>query len=181
MVEMWQKKSKKQALLVQILGQLCKKWEDAAEGALCRTVKLRIGIVLGKGGGALPQLVGLHQKYIGGRIASGKQGISWIHIEDLIRAIRFVMDNSEISGPVNLTSPNWVTQSVFAKSIDKAIGKKNLFFIPKFALDIVLGERAIIVWGGQKVRPQRLMAVGFTCNFTEIDHALEDLLTIKEG
>ncbi|MBX7243151.1 MAG: TIGR01777 family oxidoreductase [Bacteroidia bacterium] len=157
------------------MGNLCKSWEDAAQKARCRSVQLRIGVVLGRGGGMIKEITPIYKMHIGGKFASGKQGMSWIHITDLIRAIHFIIENENISGPVNLSAPVWVSQAAFSKSLDKALGKWNPFFIPKFALDIVFGERSILFWGGQKAIPKKLLTAGFRFQFPEIEPALKEI------
>lgn len=156
------------------MGTLCNQWEAASQNAGIRTVQMRIGVVLGKGGGALQEMLPLYKKHIGGILATGKQGFSWIHIADLIKAMRFLMDSPTISGPVNLTT-NWLTQADFSKALEKALDKRNPFFVPKFVLNLILGERSILVWGGQKAIPNILKEAGFSYQFATIDAALNDI------
>lgn len=157
------------------MADVCKEWEESGKGAQCRTVFMRIGVVLGKDGGALPKLLPLYKWNVGGKLASGKQGFSWIHIQDIVKAIQFLLQNDKIEGPVNLTAPQWVTQGDFSKALDSVLGRKNIFTVPKFMLNLVLGERAIIVWGGQKVPPTQLLTAGFQFDFPEISLALKNL------
>ncbi len=159
------------------MGSLCKQWEDASKDANCRTVLLRTGIILGKKGGAMAQMVPIYKMCIGGTFANGKQGFSWMHLTDWVAAIRFLIENEKVSGPVNLVAPKYPTQHEFSKALDKAVGRKNLFIIPKFVLDIIFGERSILFWGGQKVVPKKLLDAGFVFQYPELDAALKNLVT----
>lgn len=157
------------------MAQLCRQWEEAAAGAGVRTVIARIGVVLGKGGGMIAQIAPLYKYHIGGRLGNGKQGLSWIHLDDLLSAILFCMENEQLEGVVNMVAPKWLPQAEFSKAMDKAMHKWNPFFVPKFALNLILGERAIIVWGGQKVVPARLAQAQFTYRYPEIGLALKEI------
>lgn len=158
------------------MGSLCKKWEEAAEGAMCRTVLLRTGVILGKNGGAMAEMLPIYKMCIGGRFANGKQGFSWMHLTDWVAAIRFLMEKEDVLGAVNLVAPKYPTQAEFSKALDKALGRKNLFIIPKFALDIIFGERSILFWGGQKVVPKKLLDAGFVFQFPDLQGALANLV-----
>ncbi len=157
------------------MGNLCREWEEEAKKVNCRNVQLRIGIVLGRGGGMIKEITPIYKMHIGGKFSSGTQGLSWIHITDLIRAIHFIIENENISGPVNLSAPVWVTQSAFSKTLDKVLGKWNPFVIPKFVLDIVFGERSVLFWGGQKATPKKLIKAGFQFQFPELEPALREI------
>ncbi len=162
---------------VDFMGRLCTEWEEASKPAQCRTIQLRIGIVLGKGGGIIQEITPIYNMHLGGVIASGKQGIAWIHIEDLVRAIHFIIEDKNISGPVNLVAPYWVSQATFSAGLEKTIGKWNPFFIPAFALKMILGEKAILLWGGQKVKPTKLLNAGFLFKYNELEAALHQIYT----
>ena len=161
------------------LAQLARDWEEeawkAGEGGR-RVVVTRFGIVLGEKGGALGQMIPLFQKYLGGPMGSGKQWFSWIHIEDLTRAFLFLMDHPEISGPVNVTSPNPVQNKTLARALGKAMHRPSFFSAPGFMLKLILGEFGSVLLEGQRVIPQKLLKGGFQFRYPEIDQALENIL-----
>lgn len=158
------------------MGSLCKQWEEAAQGTDVRTVLLRTSVILGKNGGAMAEMLPIYKMCIGGRFASGKQGFSWMHLTDWVAAIRFLIENETISGAVNLVAPKYPTQNEFSNALDKALGRKNIFIIPKFALDIIFGERSILFWGGQKVVPKKLLDAGFVFQYPDLQAALANLV-----
>jgi len=161
------------------LAEVSRDWEkEAAEARKsgCRVVLTRFGIVLGEGGGALGQMVPLFRKYMGGPLGSGRQWFSWIHLEDLTRAFLFLLEHSEISGPVNFTAPNPVRNRELAKAIGETLGKPSFLPAPGFMLKMVLGEFGSVLLEGQKVIPQRLLKSGFQFHHPEIGEALRDIL-----
>lgn len=158
------------------LAEVCRQWEAAAAGAKCRTVIARIGIVLGKEGGALPQLKSIYKKWLGGRLGSGQQGFSWIHIDDLVGAIRFAALNDSLQDPINLVSPQPLSQSKFSEALASAMHVMDLAFAPKWLLNRIFGKRGIMLWGGQFVRPQRLLDAGYSFRHPELKAALKGLV-----
>ncbi len=164
------------------LAQLGRDWEKEAREAEkkgCRVVITRFGIILGKEGGALGQMIPLFRKYLGGPLGSGNQWFSWVHIEDLTRAFLFLLEHFEISGPVNFTAPNPVRNRELAKAIGKAMGRPSSLPAPGFMLKLVLGEFGSILLEGQRVIPQRLLKSGFQFRYPEIEKALQQI--IREG
>lgn len=157
-------------------AQVVNIWEEEALKAKCRTVLLRIGLVLGKDGGAMDKLLPLYKFYLGGKIGSGKQGFPWIHIDDIVGAIRFMLDNESASGPVNLVGPEMVDQQGFSKALAKATGTFDILPVPAFAMRMILGSRANLLLGGQKVIPGKLKAYGYSFAFPELAGALKDLV-----
>ncbi len=167
------------------LGELSRLWEAEALKAQdlgVRVVVTRFGVVLGRNGGALSQMAPLFKKFIGGPIGSGVQWFSWIHQADLARAFRFIQENPQISGPVNLTAPNPVRNRDLARALGRALHRPSFMPTPEFMLRLVLGEFADTLLTGQKVLPKRLLDAGFNFNFPTIEKALADLLSngIKE-
>ncbi|CAM3081317.1 TIGR01777 family oxidoreductase [Sporolactobacillus spathodeae] len=161
------------------LSHLSYQWEQAARKAEqfgVRTVYARFGIVLGKVGGALPLLNLPYRFFIGGKIASGKQWLSWIHIDDLVRLVVFIIDNQEIKGPVNFTSPNPTTMQLFGKTQAKVMKRPYWLSVPEPIIKIMLGEKSLIVTKGQRVLPQKALNAGFHFHFDTLDAALVDLL-----
>jgi uncharacterized protein (TIGR01777 family) len=140
-----------------------------------RTVKLRTGLVLDPTGGALGKMLPIFRFGLGGKLSNGKQWWSWITLHDQIRAIAFLLEN-KISGPVNMTSPNPVTNSEFTAGLARALHRPALFPVPALALKIVLGGFSSEVLGSKKVMPQALTEAGFTFDYPHISSALEKLV-----
>lgn len=158
------------------LAAVCREWESAADLAGdVRTVKLRTGLVLDPTGGALGKMLPLFRFGLGGKLSNGKQWWSWITLHDQIRAIAFLLEN-QVSGPVNMTSPNPVTNSEFTAGLARAMHRPALFPVPAFALKIVLGGFSSEVLGSKKVMPQVLTEAGFTFDYPHISSALEKLV-----
>ena len=158
------------------LAAVCREWESAADLAGdVRTVKLRTGLVLDPTGGALGKMLPIFRFGLGGKLSNGKQWWSWITLHDQIRAIAFLLEN-KVSGPVNLTSPNSVTNSEFTAGLARALHRPALFPVPALALKIVLGGFSSEVLGSKKVMPQALTEAGFTFDYPHISSALEKLV-----
>jgi len=158
------------------LAAVCREWESAADLAGdVRTVKLRTGLVLDPTGGALGKMLPIFRFGLGGKLSNGKQWWSWITLHDQIRAIAFLLEN-KVSGPVNLTSPNPVTNSEFTAGLARAMHRPALFPVPAIALKIVLGGFSAEVLGSKKVMPQALTEAGFTFDYPHISSALEKLV-----
>ncbi len=158
------------------LAAVCREWESAADLAGdVRTVKLRTGLVLDPTGGALGKMLPIFRFGLGGKLSNGKQWWSWITLHDQIRAIAFLLEN-KVSGPVNLTSPNPVTNSEFTAGLARAMHRPALFPVPALALKIVLGGFSSEVLGSKKVMPQALTEAGFTFDYPHISSALEKLV-----
>jgi len=158
------------------LAAVCHEWEAAADLAGdVRTIKLRTGLVLDPTGGALGKMLPLFRFGLGGKLSNGKQWWSWITLHDQIRAIAFLLEN-KVSGPVNLTSPNPVTNSEFTAGLARAMHRPALFPVPTLALKIALGGFSAEVLGSKKVMPQVLTEAGFTFDYPHISSALEKLV-----
>jgi len=158
------------------LAAVCREWEAAADLASnTRVVKIRTGLVLEPTGGALGRMLPLFRFGIGGKLGSGKQWWSWITLHDQIRAICHLLE-SEISGPVNLTSPNPVTNQEFTAALARALHRPALLPVPGFALKIALGGFSTEILGSKKVLPQALLDSGFTFDYPHITSALDELV-----
>jgi len=158
------------------LAAVCREWEGAADlaGAV-RTVKLRTGLVLDPTGGALGRMLPLFRFGLGGKLGSGKQWWSWITLHDVVRAITFALEK-DISGPVNLTSPNPVTNQEFTAALARALNRPALFPAPAIALKIALGGFSSEVLGSKKVMPTALTSSGFQWDYPHISTALQVLV-----
>jgi uncharacterized protein len=160
------------------LAKLCVDWENEAKKAEksgVRVVNMRTGMVLDKNEGAFPKLSLPFKLFAGGYMGSGKQYISWIHINDAINLYMFALDDYFISEPLNVTAPNPVTNKQFCKSLGKALHRPCWAVIPGFALKIAGGELAESLLHGQRVIPQKALDHHFKFEFTDLDSALKDL------
>ena len=160
----------------EFLSAVCREWEAAADLATgVRTVKIRTGLVLDPTGGALGRLLPLFRLGIGGKLGSGKQWWSWITLHDEIKAIIHCL-NTDISGPVNLTSPNPVTNQEFTGTLARALHRPALFPVPGIALKILVGGFASDILGSAKVLPKALQDSGFVWDYPHLTTALEALI-----
>jgi uncharacterized protein (TIGR01777 family) len=158
------------------LAAVCREWEAAADLAGdVRTVKIRTGLVLDPTGGALGRMLPLFRFGLGGKLGNGKQWWSWITLHDHLRAIEFLMENDQISGAVNLTSPNPVTNQEFTSALARALRRPALFPAPAFALKAALGGFSTEILGSKKVLPGVLQDAGFNFDFPHIGPALDAL------
>jgi uncharacterized protein len=161
------------------LGEVAWNWEAEALKAQdlgVRVVITRFGIVLGKAGGALDQMVPMFKKFLGGRLGSGLQWFSWMHQQDQARAFLFIQEHPEISGPVNFTAPNPVRNRDLTKALGQVLHRPTFAAAPEFMVRLVMGEFADSLLTGQKVFPKRLLDAGFKFTFPTIEGALQDLL-----
>lgn len=158
------------------LAAVCREWEGAADLAGdVRTVKLRTGLVLDPTGGALGRMLPLFRFGLGGKLGSGKQWWSWITLHDLVRAIVFALEHP-ISGPVNLTTTNPVTNQEFTAALARAMNRPALFPAPAIALKIALGGFSSEILGSKKVMPNVLSDAGFVWDYPHITNALTALV-----
>ncbi|MEP4889344.1 MAG: TIGR01777 family oxidoreductase [Aliiglaciecola sp.] len=158
--------------------ELCTTWERLAldiETDTTRVCILRTGIVLAENGGALEKMELPFKLGLGGPIGSGEHYMSWIHIDDMVRGIMHLIDNSDCSGIYNLTAPYPVTNKVFSTTLAKALHRPCILFTPKIALKLAMGEMADLLIYGQRVIPMRLQESGFQFKFAKIEDAFADL------
>ncbi len=161
------------------LAEVCQQWEAATEPVETmgvRRVVIRSGLVLDDDGGALPRLVLPFKLFGGGPIGSGEQYYPWIHLEDVIGAIRFLMEKArEARGPFNLSAPNPVTNREMGKALGRVLNRPFWLPAPAFALRLGLGEVSKLVLAGQRMVPSRLLAAGYSFQFPTLEGALRDL------
>ena len=160
------------------LARLCKTWESEALKAKddTRVVIFRFGIVLGKNGGALQSMLLPFKLGLGGTIGNGSQYFSFVHIEDLKNAFKFVVENENLNGAFNLGAPRPTTNKGLTKALGKTLNRPTLFPVPHFVLNLIYGEGASVLTDGQSMIPQRLEENGFRFQFKTIEETIENLL-----
>ncbi len=162
------------------LASVCRQVESSAEefeklGVRC--VAIRTGVVLGRGGGALPKLILPFRLYLGGHLGTGRQWFSWINLDDEVAAVRFLMENENLRGAFNLTAPQPVTMKEFCQILGKILNRPAWVNVPAFAARLALGEMADeMLLSGQRVLPARLPAAGFKFKYPDLEKALSDII-----
>jgi hypothetical protein len=166
------------------LAELCQQWEAAAQPAVeagIRVIHLRFGVVLGPGAGALAGIAPLFKIGLGGRLGSGRQWMSWVSLTDAIAAIAFALRTPSIQGPINLTSPNPVTNSQFTLTLARALHRRAILPVPAFILRLALGEMADeALLSSARAFPSKLTTAGFQFKYPAIGHALAAALAEPE-
>lgn len=161
------------------LAQVCRDWEGEAQKAAdkgVRVVLMRFGVVLGKGGGAMATMKLPFQFALGGPIGSGKQWFPWIHLQDLVSAIVFLLSAEECHGPFNFTAPQPVRQKDFARQLGAAYHRPALLPAPAFIMKLVLGEFGQSLLQGQKVVPRALGESGYLFTYPDLPSALREIV-----
>ena len=159
--------------------RLCQQWEQLAQqarSAQTRVCILRIGLVLGMEGGALPRMLPPYRLGLGGPMGSGTQMMSWIHVQDLVRAMLFLIEHGECDGIFNGTAPQPVSNRRFSETLAATLHRPHLFFVPAPLLRLLMGEAADLLLTGQQVLPARLQQAGFHFSFPALPGALDNLL-----
>ncbi|MGR4038863.1 TIGR01777 family oxidoreductase [Pseudomonas sp. 910_21] len=159
-------------------SQLCIAWEETAQRAEAmgvRVVLVRTGLVLAAEGGFLSRLLLPFKLGLGGPIGNGRQWMPWIHIDDQIALIDFLVHQDEARGPYNACAPKPVRNREFAKSLGRVLRRPALIPLPAFVLRLALGELSLLLLGGQRAVPARLLEAGFTFQFTDLSAALDDV------
>lgn len=166
------------------MADLCRVWEAAtrpAEDAGVRVVRLRSGLPLQAGEGFLkPQLLPFRLG-LGGKVGSGRQWVSWISLEDWLRAVRFLLERDDIAGPVNVVSPNPVTNAEFTRALGRAVHRPAVMPVPTLALRVWLGELSSEALRSSRVLPGVLNRAGFRYERPELDAALTAALADRQG
>jgi len=161
------------------LANVCKEWEGAFDPARelgVRVVHPRIGIILGPEGGALKLMLPLFKLGLGGPLGSGRQWMSWVHVEDVARLIVHALDDEGASGPLNAVAPSPVTNREFTRTLARVVHRPALLPAPRFGIRIVMGEVADVLFGSQRCVPKATQASGFTFEHPMLEGALRDLL-----
>ena len=161
------------------LADVVKRWEEAARGAEAlglRTVEVRIGVVLGEGGGAIEKMIIPFKLFGGGPVGDGKQVVSWIHRDDVVGMILFALDDDRVKGPLNAVSPNPATSAELAHGIGAVMNRPSWISAPTFALKLAMGEAAEILTTGQRVYPKKAVELGYEFRHARLVPALESIL-----
>lgn len=157
-------------------------WEKASEvldTSGIRTVQLRISMVLAREGGALKKMLPAFKTGVGGKIGNGKQFVSWIAIEDLVSLIEFALDTPELSGPVNASSPNPVTNEAFTRALGETLGRPTVAKIPAFSIKMMFGEMGVeTVLASTRAVPRKLERISFNFKYPEITDALTAVIQV---
>lgn len=167
------------AIADDFLGRTVDHWEQKAASVTAkgvRSVCMRFGVILGKGGGALPPMILPYKLFAGGKVGSGRQWLSWVHVEDVARAIAFAIEQENLQGPVNTTAPFPMQMDDFGKTIGSVMHRPHWFPVPSFIMKIALGKKSALVLEGQHVLPEKLLANGFVFKFPHLEQALQDIL-----
>jgi uncharacterized protein (TIGR01777 family) len=161
------------------LGGLVREWEAAAEAAKplgVRVARLRLGVVLGEGGGALAKMAPPFRFFLGGPLGSGQQWVSWVHRDDVIGIALWALENGAVRGAVNVTAPQPVPMREFARALGRALGRPSWAPVPAPALRVLMGEMADVLLTGQRVLPEVARSLGYRFRFPDLDGALRSIL-----
>lgn len=164
------------------IAGVCKAWEAEAlkaEGLGLRVVLLRIGIVLESDGGVLTRMAIPFKFFLGGPIGTGGQWFSWIHRDDAIGIIKYSLENESISGPVNLTAPEPVTNKGFSTALGRALKRPSWFAVPGFVVKLTLGELGGVLLTGQRVIPEKVLKAGYQFKYPDVNEALRAIFEKK--
>jgi len=157
---------------------LCSTWESlalSAQSEVTRVVTLRTGIVLGQDGGALKEMLLPFKLGLGGKMGTGKQMMSWIHIDDMVAGIMHIQDNKQLIGPVNMTANNAVTNEEFSQTFARSLHRPCIFSTPSLIVRCLFGEMSDVLLFGQNVKPSKLLASGFVFKHPHLSPALNSL------
>ncbi|OON37091.1 TIGR01777 family protein [Izhakiella australiensis] len=158
---------------------LCTRWEELAleaESPHTRVCLLRTGVVLAKSGGALSKMKLPFKLGLGGPLGDGRQYLPWIHIDDMVEAILWLIEHPELSGPVNMVAPYAVRNEQFSAVLGEVMHRPALMRTPAAAIRLIMGESSVLVLGGQHVLPKKLGDSGFLFRFRELEPALADVV-----
>lgn len=165
---------------VGFLPEVCREWEAATKPAAdagIRTVQIRIGVVLAAEGGALKEMLPPFRMGLGAQIGNGRQWMSWIHVQDLVSAILYLLDNNSVQGPVNLVAPEPVRNSEFTRILARVLSRPAILRMPGFAMGLLFGEMGDeVLLSSQRVEPAKLAAGKYQFKYRELRGALENIL-----
>lgn len=158
---------------------LCEDWEQTAQQAEAlgvRVCRIRLGVVLDQGGGSLAKMLPAFKLGLGGRLGDGQQWMPWIHRQDVVRVVQFLLAHSACSGAYNTTSPEPVTNAEFTRALGRALHKPTLLPVPRCMLSFALGDMASLLLGSDRLVPRRLQEAGFQFRYANLDKALAEIV-----
>jgi uncharacterized protein (TIGR01777 family) len=161
------------------LASLCQEWEAAARVAEplgSRVALMRLGVVLGEGGGVLAKMVPPFKLFAGGPLGSGRQWLSWVHRDDVVGLFRLALENDSIQGPVNVTAPEPLTMADFCRTLGRVLGRPSWAPVPASVLGLLMGEMADMVLTGQRVEPRAALRLGYRFRYPKLEPALRAIL-----
>jgi uncharacterized protein len=162
------------------LAEVCREWEAAAQPAVdagIRCAQIRTGVVLSLEGGALQKMLPPFRMGVGGNLGSGRQWMSWIHIQDMVGAINHILKTDLLRGPVNLVAPKPVTNAEFTKTLGAVLSRPTLFPVPAFVMKLAFGQMAEeVLLSSQRVEPAKLVSSGYPFQYSDLRRALESVL-----
>nr|WP_086941054.1 TIGR01777 family oxidoreductase [Thaumasiovibrio occultus] len=159
--------------------QVCARWEEKAlqaQSMQTRVCILRTGVVLSRHGGALSKLLPIYQLGLGGPIGNGRQYFPWIHVQDMVRGILFLLKQPQTQGVYNFAAPNTVTNREFSATLAKVLRRPHILMTPEWAIRISMGESSCLLLDSQKVVPKRLQDAGYNFSFPKLEPALKETL-----
>jgi uncharacterized protein (TIGR01777 family) len=162
------------------LAKVCAEWEKVVMDSRAKFERMaifRIGVVLGKGGGAMKKMVPAFKLGVGGPIGEGKQFMSWIHVDDLSKMFVSAVTNKKYNGILNAVSPYYVTNKEFSFALAKILQKPCLFKTPKFALDLLMGEMSTVILASQKISNEKVKEIDFHYQYPTVELAIKDVLS----
>lgn len=166
------------------LARVCKEWEAEAARASeagIRAVSVRVGVVLGRGGGAIAKMLLPFKLGLGGRLGSGKQWMPWVHLDDVVGIMLHAASNADVSGPINATAPTPTTNLQFTKALGRALGRPTIFPMPAIMLRLIVGQFADIVLSSQNITPRVAQQTGYSFQYADIDSALQEIVARSEA
>ena len=158
------------------LAGVSKDWEKEAQNAAAKGVRvavMRFGVVLGKSGGALAKMIPAFKMFVGGSMGSGNQWFPWIHLDDLMAAVRFIIDHQDVSGPLNFCAPNPARYRQLAKTLGEVLGRPSFMPAPAFMIRLAMGEFGDVFLASQRTIPDRLLKHGFSFQYPDIKSAIQ--------
>lgn len=162
------------------LGTLCRDWEAQANEASrlgIRVAVMRFGVIYGRGGGAMEKMLLPFRLGLGGKLGSGEQMVSWIHVDDLVRAMLYIMEHETLHGAFNFTTPQPLSNIEQTRLLAETVHRPAFFTVPAFAVRLLFGEGATVVLDSKEVYPKALLEAGFEFAYPTLDRALADIVT----
>lgn len=160
------------------MSELCQKWEAEALSHSDQNTKImRLGVVFGKGGGILPQMLLPIKLNLIGKIGTGRQPMTWVHVDDVIKAILFLFKSDSSQQIYNVVAPDHISQLQFSQVASQVLQRKPLLFLPSFIMKMLMGEQSQLVLNGQFVQPKALLQQGFNFQYADLSNALKQIVS----